>query len=43
MVVGMADVIAHHRALAADVTDVGHGTNLLKLFKYIKNLRERKG
>jgi hypothetical protein len=32
MVVGMADVMAHYGALAADVTDVGHGTNLLKLF-----------
>jgi hypothetical protein len=32
MVVGMADVMAHHGALTADVTDIGHGTNLLKTF-----------
>jgi len=27
MVVGVADVIAHHGALAADVTDVGHDSS----------------
>src|SRR5208337_3727817 len=43
VVVGVADIVAHFGALAADVTDVGHGTTLLKLLNYIKNLRESKG
>jgi hypothetical protein len=42
MIVGVADVIAHHGALAANVTDVRHGTTLLKLFNYIKKCRESK-
>jgi succinyl-CoA synthetase beta subunit len=42
MIIGVADIIPHHGAFAADITDVGHDATLLKLFNYIKILGESK-